>query len=130
MITQTGYNLGGNNRLDAIQGLRERINGWLSDMGAQVAWTFDGTVKDTDKSHNIQTATSGAWLAQSTLYVFPVGAHLYLDGGTLDLGTSITDSALNAVNDRQAFAEIFEKSCFRGISSYRIPLTVANKCGC
>ncbi len=130
MITQTGYNLGGNNRLDAIQGLRERINSWLSDMGAQISWTFDGTVKDADKSHNIQTATSGAWLTQSTLYVYPVGSHLYLDGGTLDLGTSITDSALNAVNDRQAFAEIFEKSCFRGISSYRIPLTVANKCGC
>ena len=130
MVEQVAFNLSGNNRLDAIQALKERINSWLADMGAQIAWTFDGTVKDSDKSHNIQSPTSGAWLTQSTLYVYPVGSHLYLDGGTLDLGTSISDSALNAVNDRQAFAEIFEKSCFRGISSYRIPLTVANKCGC
>jgi hypothetical protein len=37
---------------------------------------------------------------------------------------------LNATNDRQAFAESFEKTCFRGCSAYYFEIPVASGCGC
>lgn len=61
---------------------------------------------------------------------FPQGTFLFLDGGTLDLGTSIADSTLNATNDRQAFMETFEQVAFRGCESLATPVAVAADCIC
>jgi hypothetical protein len=61
---------------------------------------------------------------------FPEGTYLFLDGGTLDLGTNITDSSLNAVNDRQAFVETFEQVAFRGCEALVTPVAIAEDCLC
>jgi hypothetical protein len=44
------------------------------------------------------------------------GAHLFLDGGTLDLGI-VRDSTLNSTNDYQQFMETFEGHAFIGVES-------------
>ena len=86
------------------------INGWLADINARVVWTFDGTFDGPE--HRIllpgEDADHGRCVRAPTRTQF-----VFLDGGTLDLGTDIHDSLLNATNDRQAFAESFEKTCFR-----------------
>lgn len=122
-------NLGVANNVEAIQVADTQINGWLAALNASVTWTYDGTINDTAGTHNVLTDPN-AFLAQSTVYVAPVEAFMFLDGGTLDLGTSITDSTLNATNDRQAFAESFEKAAFRGCSAYAVPIAIDTSCGC
>jgi hypothetical protein len=39
--------------------------------------------------------------------IFPEGAFIHVDGGTLDLGL-VRDSTLNSTNDFQIFGETFE----------------------
>lgn len=51
------------------------------------------------------------------------GAHLFLDGGTLDLGI-VRDSTLNATNDYQQFMETFEGHAFTGVESLWVESTV------
>lgn len=121
-------NLGIANNVETIQIADGVISGWLSEIGARAVWTPDGTVNETTGDHNIPT-TVGT-LPNATVYVYPEDAWFFLDGGTLDLGTEITDSALNAVNNRQAFAETFEKTAFRGCSSYFFELAYERACGC
>jgi len=121
-------NLGVANNVETIQIADGVISGWLSDIGARAVWTPDGTVNETTGDHNIPT-TVGT-LPNATVYVYPEDAFFFLDGGTLDLGTEITDSRLNAQNNRQAFAETFEKTAFRGCSAYRFDLVYARQCGC
>lgn len=122
-------NLGVANNFETLQLADARINGWLNEVGVDPIWTNDGTVVDADGTHRISTAP-GVLPANGGAYLFPVEAFMFLDGGTLDLGTNITDSSLNAVNDRQAFAESFEKVCFRGCSSYRFEFALTTTCGC
>jgi hypothetical protein len=62
--------------------------------------------------------------------VFPEGSWVFGDGGTLDLGTQITDSTLNATNDRQAFAETFEVTFFRGCESLNVTIPLGDGCIC
>lgn len=62
--------------------------------------------------------------------VFPEGTWVFGDGGTLDLGTQITDSTLNATNDRQAFAETFEVTFFRGCESLNVTIPLGDGCIC
>lgn len=115
------------NNVSALQVADALIDGWLADAGVtQSVWTYDGSY--TGAAH--RTLAPGAVPTVAGFYLFPTGGHLFLDGGTIDLGTSITDSALNATNDRQAFAESFEKTVLRGCSSYRFTTPVEAICGC
>jgi hypothetical protein len=68
--------------------------------------------------------------ATATTLLYPEGTFLFLDGGTLDLGIEITDSTLNATNDRQAFAETFEQAAFRGCEAIELILPVEDDCSC
>jgi hypothetical protein len=52
-------------------------------------------------------------------FMFHEGAHVFLDGGTLDLGL-VRDSTLNETNDYRLFVETFEATAFRGLFSYRV----------
>lgn len=121
-------NLGVANNIEGLQVADSEIQGWLGDVNATGIWTPDGTI-DVETDTN-RTLTPGELPSEATVYVYPVEAFLFLDGGTLDLGTSITDSSLNAVNDRQAFAETFEKVAFRGCSAYAVEIGIASTCGC
>lgn len=122
-------NLGVANNIETIQLADSIINGWLSEIGVRVTWTYDGTVNEADGTHRVPTAVGGP-IPDATVYVHPEDAFMFLDGGTLDLGTQITDSSLNATNDRQAFAETFEKVAFRGCSAYAFTLDTVTNCGC
>lgn len=126
---QVIQNLGVANNVETIQIADAIIAGWLADVNVRPVWTVDGTVDEQTGDHNIPTAV-GAPLANATVYVYPEDAWMFLDGGTLDLGTQITDSSLNSTNDRQAFAETFEKTAFRGCSSYAFELDTTTSCGC
>jgi hypothetical protein len=55
----------------------------------------------------------------STL-LFHEGAYTFLDGGTLDLGVTIRDSALNEDNRFEMFFETFEAVAFRGVEAYNV----------
>jgi hypothetical protein len=119
-------NLGVQNNVDALQVADATINGWLTDINASVVWTWDGTFDGTE--HRI--LLPGEVPTTAGIYVQPEDAFVFLDGGTLDLGTNIHDSMLNSTNDRQAFAESFEKTCFRGCSAYYFEIPVHSGCGC
>lgn len=63
------------------------------------------------------------WPTAVTIVLYHEGAHLFLDGGTLDLGL-VRDSTLNATNDYRVFAETFEQTAFLGIESLAITLDI------
>lgn len=126
MRNQVIKNLGVANNIEALQLADATINGWLADINASVVWTFDGTFDGTE--HRI--LLPGETPTTAGVYVHPEDSFVFLDGGTLDLGTDIHDSMLNATNDRQAFAESFEKTCFRGCSAYVFDIPVFSGCGC
>lgn len=119
-------NLGVANNIGSLQLADATINAWLNDVGVTPVWTFDGTFDG--EQHRI--LLPGEIPADAGVYIQPEDAFVFLDGGTLDLGTDIHDSTLNATNDRQAFAESFEKTCFRGCSAYYFEIPVASGCGC
>ena len=52
-------------------------------------------------------------------FMYAEGTHVFLDGGTLDLGL-VRDSTLNQTNDYKLFVETFEGLAFRGLFSYRV----------
>ena len=84
------------------------INAWFANRGVSVSYTQDDAI--------FGAQADGALLgfpANTVLRIFPEGTWWFLDGGTLDLGTEIVDSALIAQNDRQAFMETFEKAAKR-----------------
>lgn len=122
-------NLGVANNIEALQVADAQINGWLTDIGVTPVWTLDGTF-DPAGAGTHRVLTPGQIPTVGGVYVYPDDAFMFLDGGTLDLGTSITDSTLNATNDRQAFAESFEKVCFRGCSAYNFTVPIGAACGC
>jgi hypothetical protein len=55
--------------------------------------------------------------------LYDEGHHLFLDGGTLDLGI-VRDATLNSTNDYETFVETFEGVAHRGIESLWITSTV------
>lgn len=63
------------------------------------------------------------WMPNVVSYLFPEGSFLFLDGGELNLGL-VRDSTLNARNDFQMFAEVFENVAFYGTESYRLSMTL------
>jgi len=125
-------NLGVANNFETLQLADAMINGWLAQVNVTPIWTNDGTVDDGTGEHRVATVVGGVPTLPTTGggYLFPREAFMFLDGGTLDLGTNITDSSLNATNDRQAFAESFEKVCFRGCSAYALQFAINTLCGC
>jgi len=55
--------------------------------------------------------------------LYDEGHHLFLDGGTLDLGI-VRDSELNSTNDYETFVETFEGLAHRGVESLWITSAV------
>ena len=130
MRNQVIANLGVANNIEALQLADATINGWLTDIGASVVWTFDGTFGAGEDANEHRILIPGQIPDDAGVYIAPEDAFVFLDGGTLDLGTDIHDSMLNSTNDRQAFAETFEKTCFRGCSAYYFEIPVHSGCGC
>lgn len=77
----------------------------------------DGPSTGTGQVFAVQTA--GALLAfptETQYAIFPEGAWLHLDSGSLDLGI-VRDSTLNSTNDYQVFAETWEQAALIGVDS-------------
>ena len=76
-----------------------------------------------------QQSGSGAGLlpfpSTVTWFLYPEGAYIYLDGGTLELGI-VRDSVLNKTNDFQIFGETFENLAFVGVESLAVSSPVCD----
>jgi hypothetical protein len=122
---------------DGLQSLAvtdAEIASWFTARNVNITWHLDGidpadiTAPTPDivvpaqyfTSLTTESAVPGFPDAVSTL-LFREGDWLFLDGGTLDLGT-VRDSTLNGLNRFQTFAESFEGTAFRGIESFELVL--------
>jgi hypothetical protein len=79
------------------------VSSWFAARGATVSYTMDDAI--------IGAQAAGAlndFPAATDIRIFPEGTWLFLDGGTLDLGTEVVDQALIQQNNRLAFMETFE----------------------
>jgi hypothetical protein len=97
--TQFAERFASQNRLQAI----------LNSYGVNVSYYLDTPSTGTSQGFASETASSAldAFPTHVQFPLFPEGAFLHLDGGTLDLGI-VRDSTLNSTNDFQIFGEIFE----------------------
>lgn len=103
-----------------------RLSQFFSARGVRPVWSPDIELIGSQGAG----AALAAYNTPFNVMTFPEGTFVFLDGGTLDLGTQITDSTLNATNDRQAFMETFEQVAFRGCESLVTPVAVAADCIC
>lgn len=109
------------------------IDRWFLDRGVRPVWSPDLQVfaAQTPSAALAGWPNHGGSAAGVDYLLYPEGAYFHLDGGTLDLGTEITDSVLNQTNDRQAFAEGFEKAVYRGgVDPLLVRVPVLESCLC
>lgn len=102
-----------------------KITALLRSFDIEPTFYIDGA---TGAGQVFGTQTAGALLPfPSTVrwYLFPEGTHLYLDGGTLELGL-VRDSVLNATNDFQLFGETFENTANVGVESLAVTSTICD----
>lgn len=99
------------------------IEALLEQHGISVVWHLDTSTGD---GQIFGAQNAGALLTYPDTvkwWLFPEGAFLFLDGGTLDLGI-VRDSTLNLTNDFQVFFETFEQVAYLGIESLAIVSTL------
>ena len=101
----------------------EMIGSWFAARGIQITWYQDNTT-----AAGVPFAAQGAgalkdWPDTIEWFLYPEGAFLYLDGGSLDLGL-VRDSTLNSQNDYQIWAEEFFSVVFLGTEAYKVTSTV------
>lgn len=103
------------------------INTFFTSRGVNPVWSLDLDPFSTQADQ----APLQEWPGGTTdLLIYPEGTYMFLDGGTLDLGTEVRDSTLNSQNDRQAFWETFERGVKRGCESLLVSVDVEETCLC
>lgn len=97
-----------------------QISDWFSARGVKVTF-FQDTTTAAGVPFTNPVAAGGlqSWPNNLEWFIFPEGAFLYLDGGSLDLGL-VRDSTLNSQNDYQIFYEEFFGLCFIGNESFKV----------
>lgn len=100
---------------------RESMVGMINKLGINVTETLDSQLV-------VQTGGGAtvAWPPTDVIRLFPEGAYLRLDSGTLDLGL-VRDSTLNQRNAYQIFAETFEKIVYVGLAGMSRKITVTTR---
>jgi hypothetical protein len=111
--------------LDPYSAADATINGFFAARSIRPIWSPDLQVF-ADQAAGALTG----FPSTATTVLYPEGTFVFLDGGSLDLGVEITDSTLNATNDRQAFAETFEGVTFRGCEALELVIPVGDDCNC
>lgn len=98
------------------------IDAKFSERNVNVTYTLDGP---SGQIFDAQAAAADVDPFPTTVVwnLFPEGTHLFLDGGTLDLGL-VRDSTLNRTNDYQTFVETFEAVATTGVESLVVTSTV------
>jgi hypothetical protein len=97
------------------------IEEWFTVRNVNVTWFLDG-----ESGQIFGAQGDGAllgWPSHVIGYMYPEGAWLGLDGGTLDLGI-VRDSTLNSTNDFMIFAEVFRNTHFHGYESLRLDIDI------
>jgi hypothetical protein len=85
-----------------------RVRAILGQYGINASYYLDTPSSGTSQGWAAEAAgTLDAFPADVQYALYPEGAFLHLDGGSLDLGI-VRDSTLNSTNDFQIFGEIFE----------------------
>jgi hypothetical protein len=118
--------LNGQSGADSLAQADATIDAFFRVRGVIPVWTLDVDVFGAQAAGALLDFPGG----DAPITVYPEGTWMFLDGGTLDLGTEITDSTLNQTNDRQAFMETFEKVAFRGCESLTSTVSIAEVCVC
>lgn len=107
------------------------ITRWLAARRITPVFAMDGPAQDVDDpSAGVRAGQEfsrqgdgplNPWPSTAVTWLYPDGAHLFLDGGQLDFGIT-RDSTLNSTNDFQMFAETFEGHAFQGDVAYELTL--------
>jgi hypothetical protein len=111
--------------LDPYSAADATINTFFANRSIRPVWSPDLQVFAAQGAAALTNFPSTA-----TTVLYPEGTFVFLDGGSLDLGVEITDSTLNATNDRQAFAETFEGVTKRGCEALELVVPVGDDCSC
>lgn len=111
--------------LDPYSAADSAINNFFANRSIRPIWSPDLQIFSAQGAGALTSFPSTA-----TTILYPEGSFVFLDGGSLDLGVEITDSVLNATNDRQAFAETFEGVTFRGCEALELVIPVGDDCNC
>lgn len=104
----------------------DEMRTFFSNRNINVTFALDSAVPATNGGGFFATANANAlpaWPTTCEWALFPEGAWLYLDGGSLDLGV-IRDSTLVRVNDYMEFAETFEAAALIGGESLWVTSTI------
>lgn len=102
------------------------IDAFFTSRGVSPVWSLDLDVFGAQNAGALVDFPG----ANAEIQVWTEGTYFFVDGGTLDLGTEITDSTLNQTNDRQAFLETFENLASRGTPSYALTVPIDELCVC
>lgn len=96
------------------------VRSWYGQAGVNVSF-YEDTAAGAGQIVAAQGAGNDLRNLPATVewYLYHEGAHVFLDGGTLDLGT-IRDHDLVELNDMRVFAESWEGHAYRGIFSYKV----------
>lgn len=106
---------------NAVNLALSEIEGYLRDRNLNVTWSPDAG----GQGFGVEAgdALQGWPSSVDAIMSFP-GSFVFLDAGTLDLGTEIRDSDLIETNDVMGFTETFENVAFVGVESYCISMNV------
>lgn len=124
IVRQAGVAGGDIDRLIAVA--RARVNAYFTERMIDPVWSPDIQMFGAQAVGALNNWPSD----EATWMLFPEGTFFFLDGGQIDLGTEITDSTLNATNDRQAFKETFEGVAYRGCEALAVTTPVGEDCVC
>jgi hypothetical protein len=97
------------------------IAGWFASRSVNVTWAMEAS----SAAGFMGAQAAGALVkfpATIEAFLYPEGAFLFLDGGSLDLGL-IRDSTLTATNDLMFFSETFEAIHFQGPEAICLTMT-------
>jgi hypothetical protein len=97
------------------------IAAWFSSRSVNVTWAMEASTAAGFFGAQVAGVLT-KWPAAIEAFLFPEGAFLFLDGGSLDLGL-IRDSTLTATNDLMFFSETFEGCHFQGPESLMLTIT-------
>jgi hypothetical protein len=100
--------------IDQWFSVRDLVPVWSPDFGISALAAAQAT-----------SAPLNPWPATTTVLIYPPGAWLHLDGGTIDLGI-IRDSTLTATNDFMTFFESMEAAALVGVESLALSLTLCD----
>jgi hypothetical protein len=97
------------------------VDAFFAARHVRPVWSLDADPLDTSQAGGGMPLNG--WPDELTIRLFSAASWLFLDGGNLDLGI-VRDSALNATNEAEFFAETFEAAAFVGTESMTITAAV------